>query len=97
MSETTAPTGSSSSTPQVADCPNLTIELPVCPPEGKEYIPRKLEARLNDRQARALFALRNALDRQTATTDNGQRVVYNPDAIRWLLEQIADQLDKAES
>lgn len=113
MSETTAPASTNTSTtrgdkgPQVHTPPQgvqtreagqqVTVQLPVCQPEGNEYIPLKIEARLTDRQARALFALRNALDRQTATTDNGQRVVQNPDALRWLLEQIADQLDEPEA
>jgi len=68
------------------------IELPVAE-LGNEYVSRHCEARLNHRQSVALQRLFNGLDAAGARLAGGNRIYSRPDAVRWLLEQIAEAID----
>lgn len=48
--------------------------------------------RLTPRQALAMKAITQSLNAQNARMANGQHVARNPDALRWILDKVADQL-----
>lgn len=51
-----------------------------------------INTQLTPEQSNALRKLASALDKHQATTKNGQRVTNPSGAIRWMLEQIAEQV-----
>ncbi len=70
---------------------DVTITVPLSEIIGAPYLPMKLEVgRLTMPQREALVSMRIALKEKHVQTANGKHVDSNPDAIRWLLEQIAE-------
>lgn len=67
----------------------IGLELPVAEVAPSVYVRQHLDARLTPEQGAALLSLLTGLDRECARTQNGERVVSGPDAIRWLLEQLS--------
>lgn len=65
----------------------VLIEVPVGPLEG--YQSTHVEVgRMTADQSAGLARLRIGLDRAGAKLKTGQRVIDNPSAVRWVLEQI---------
>lgn len=74
----------------ILPCP-LTL-----PPLRDGYQRRHIELHLDGRQAEALTRLMRGLDDNGARLDRGRRVVSHVDAIRWLLEWVAQSGQPAE-
>jgi len=54
------------------------------------YISTHVEVRMSREQGLTLRRLHLALDAQGARLANGHRVIHAPDAVKWLLEQLAE-------
>lgn len=61
------------------------------------YISCRVETRLSPRQARALRGLFLGLHELHQKTTNGQHVDNANDALRWLLDQVADVVEASRS
>lgn len=73
----------------------VIIEIPVAVPTDSAYRTRQIHAKLTQRQADAARVLFDGLYAQDATLANGHHVDTPADAIKWLLEQIADGVQPA--
>lgn len=51
-----------------------------------------VDTQLTPEQSNSLRKLASALDKHQATTRNGQRVTNPAGAVRWMLEQVAEQI-----
>ena len=68
----------------------VSIDVPLTAPHSG-YASNRIDAHLNGEQRETLKRLRAALDAGAVRLKSG-RVVHTPaDAVRWLLEQIAEQ------
>ncbi len=67
-----------------------TIFVPVDDEEADGYVSTHLELRLSADQARGLHRLWRALNKRDDRTLNGKHVQSRADAVRWLLEEIAN-------
>jgi hypothetical protein len=77
-------------------CLAVTVTVPLAGSINKaDYRQRHLTADLDSTQAGALKRLVVALDFQQEKLASGRRVVSSGDAVRWLLEQLADPLNAA--
>jgi hypothetical protein len=71
----------------------VTIELPWSPVSETAHLARHVEVTLDRPQRVALRALFNALNAEPpARLKSGRYVQSPPDAVRWMLEQLAGQL-----
>jgi len=71
----------------------VCVEVPLAE-LGDCHLTRHCEARLDHRQAVALQRLHNGLDAAGARLAGGKRIYSRPDAVRWLLERIADKTER---
>lgn len=69
----------------------ITVEAPLGDLIPDQYEPRHVDAHLTAQQARALRRLRNGLDERHERLRGGKVVQTAPDAVRWLLEQLAEE------
>lgn len=68
----------------------VTVNVPRGTLEPDAYLPRKIEARLSIDQRKGLKMLTLGLRQQHTQLASGKHVDTHADAIRWLLEQIAE-------
>lgn len=76
----------------VAVIQNVLVELPTTGIPPATYIPRKIELRLTEKQGRAYRQVTLGIHETAAKLDNGKYVNSGVDAVRWILERIADSL-----
>jgi len=77
--------------PAANEIKSLTIKVPVDggePPRFRMH----LDISLSGDSAAALRRVAIALDKSMATLKNGRRCVGTNDAIRWMIEQLADKV-----
>ena len=70
----------------------VTIEVPVAPIEDG-YLTRHVEAQLDEPERRALRGLFNGLVAADERLANGRPIERMSHAIRWLLQQVAENTD----
>lgn len=70
----------------------VLVELPVDRSIDGASWTLHIDTQLSVEQSNALRQLTSALDKHQARTQNGQRVVNHAGAVRWMLEQLAQQL-----
>ena len=66
----------------------ITLPVETSGPEG--YVSTHVEARLSPKQAQGLHKVWRALETQAARTQDGKPVRSRADAVRWILEAVAD-------
>lgn len=66
----------------------ISVPLEVAEPDG--YVSTHVEVRLSGRQAVGLHRLWRTLNRRDERTLNGKHVQSRADAVRWLLEELAE-------
>lgn len=71
----------------------ITVELAISEKMQFGYARRRVDLRLSDRQAHALRVLTKQLSADDARLLNGKRVFRPSTAVKWLLENIASQME----
>ncbi|HUX00382.1 MAG TPA: hypothetical protein VMY35_05315 [Phycisphaerae bacterium] len=95
-----APEPADNTEPAAAETITIGIEVPVGPPPARgghvgtriDIPHRHLDCQLTRPQGRLLRRVRDALHQQGQLLRNGNNIRTNNDAIRWLLEQIDDEV-----
>lgn len=77
-----------------ADFPTVTITVPTGPVSRDEPA-EAIDLRLSTKQGKVLRGILNGLMMRGETVNAGHRVATNHDALLWLLDQIAEQVEKA--
>jgi hypothetical protein len=71
----------------------IRVELPVAPLPAHGFRSQRLDLSLTRRQAEALHCVLHGLHVQHAQLREGRHVENIQHALRWILEQIADEID----
>jgi hypothetical protein len=67
------------------------LMLPMAPATTSAYIPTHVDVHLSVTQAAALRRVFDGLQARAVRLENGRFVQTGADAVRWILEQVAEQ------
>lgn len=71
---------------------SVLIEIPVMPFDASKYRTNQLHLRLTQRQADAMRVIFDGLHEAKRKLDSGKHVDSPADAVKWILERIADEI-----
>lgn len=79
---------------QVTQAAGVIIEIPVRPFDPNIYRTNQLHLRLTQRQADAMRVIFDGLHDAKAKLESGKHVDSPADAVKWILEKVADELSE---